>query len=402
MLRERERWPRQVHNATQGRTERRHGRVVRPHILRAYMRMMGSMKAASHTPRLRWARRGALAAACATLLAGASHAQWGGKGNAVFSSVGIEISVDQRVATLFVMLNDQGYAHETQFGPLPLRLPQFSKARVTAREAIRRRGPSLKAFGEIVAQNPAPVEDYLKAALELGPAPRFDAPADASALAKALSGVFSKWYGREGGAGILAKVSAGEKKAIRAWLAPLNAATEAVTPLVNLGSEEEQLLDDGGPTGRVVVISNPLDAHDALSELTAADTTSIVLGPASDAAQAAMVSKATLAYARTLVHDAVSDAAKGSAVTTAELGDTAKARLASPVALAEHATACALVAIAQKTETCSGSVLDGDAHAQKWVAAIKDRFTKAGGGDTAFVDVSKTLFGPLDAPAPKG
>ncbi|MGA1354951.1 MAG: hypothetical protein ACO32I_09290, partial [Candidatus Limnocylindrus sp.] len=292
-----------------------------------------------------------------------ARAQWT-KGSSLYTQDGVEIAVDARVFSTFALLNSVGYQAETRFGPPPLRMPQFAAVRAATRERMGRPGASTRAFSEVVARHSVEPQAYIAAALELGPAPRFEAEPKASTLAKELSPVLQSWFNEDGGAVIYRQGATDLAEEQRKVLASLDSLTQAATAAVKLGSEEDALLeDDSGPTGRVAVLLNPLDAHGALSRHIVGEMTYIVTGPLVDETLLPSVVRAAgLAYGITLVARDVDGHGDAPAVGQlyAELEEAVRARFASKAAFAREFVACALLRSLSPGE-CAGSPLDDSA-----------------------------------------
>lgn len=334
------------------------------------------MQALTPPPRRQRARRTPVFAAAAAvtlggaLLATSAAAQWS-KGGSLFTQDGIEISVDARVFGVFAMLNGVGYEGETIHGPPPLREPKFSEARASARNRMGRPGTAVRSFGEVVNKHPGEASAYVDAALRLGDAPRFTAPKGAPALAAEMSPLLNSWFNEEGGVAIYRQVAGELTAEQKRILDPLDAVGKKLREAARLGSDEDALLaEDVGPSGRVVVVLNQLDAHGALQRLTLGDVTYVVTGPRPDKkANDAVVDAAALAFARTLVvRDVEKDAKAGTiADLFAGLPADTKAALVDGKGFATELVACALLRAVKSGATCAASPLEGQpALASAW------------------------------------
>src|SRR5690606_24647193 len=120
---------------------------------------------------------------------------------------------------------------------------------------------------------------YHEAALELGDAPGFEPGGKPSKLTSALYTPIRTWFNEEGGIGVFQQVtslSAGEQKKLSDLV---GAGTKKLRDAIRLGDDEDQLLDDTGPKGRVILTYNPLDAHGTLRRTQVGGLTYIVAGP---------------------------------------------------------------------------------------------------------------------------
>ncbi|MBI1947452.1 MAG: hypothetical protein HYS27_17290 [Deltaproteobacteria bacterium] len=314
--------------------------------------------------------------ACAlALVAAPAHAQWSSV-QSLYTEDGVEVGIDTRVATLFVMLNGLGYDGDTLVGPLPLERPQHTKARERARASLGRPGAALKALGAVVDKNARPRADYLAAALELGPAPNFEVKGG-SALATAIAGPMRDWLNEEGGAQVVKLVGEEVKPEQKRLLPLLDKPVKATTALVRLGDAQDQLLDDSGAQGRVSLVLNQLDAHGTLGRVHRGELTAVVAGPSRGAADDdAALNAVVAAYARTLVARDAAKAAKAGTLVDArqKLSDKARAALADDKAFATELLACAFMRqVRGAAAACTGSPLAGEAAADEALAVLAPR-----------------------------
>lgn len=336
------------------------------------------------------------------LFHGAASAQWG-KSASLFSEDGVEVSLDVRVFGVFALLNAIGYDAEQELGPPPLRRPQFSAVRDEMRSRMGRPGPATQMMKQVVKDFAVSASSYTEAALELGAAPKFEAPADASALAKALVEPLRNWHNEEGGAanfGAVAPMSGAAQKGI---LTQVDTMCSTLAQNVNLGSDEEQLLDDTGTEGRVVVILNELDAHQTLLRTQREDATYLVTGPLRDDADTRVVAHAAaLSFARTLfAGEAKSHAAKAGLWTSrALLQKASQDVLSSPESFVTEVLACSLLRKVFADARCEGSVLATDPGAAEVVEAVVKRL-QTGGSDARLADLMPALVTEISAPPTK-
>lgn len=317
---------------------------------------------------------------CILFAHGPAFAQWG-KSSSLFSADGVEVSLDTRVFGVYALLNAIGYDAEVQLGEPPLHRPQFSAPRQEVRSRMGRPGPASQMMKKIVTDFPLPASAYTKAAIELGAAPKFVAPPDASPLAKALVAPLQSWHNEEGGAATFRAVTPMSSAAQKKVLSQVDALCATLAQNVNLGSEEDQLLDDSGTEGRVVVILNELDAHGTLVRAQQTDTTYLVSGPAKDERGGAALTHATaLAFARTLYAGEVKKNASkaGLAEQRTTLTKDAQAVLPDAESYLTEVLACGLLRKVLPEAKCAGSVLANDAGAMKVVNVIVKRLQAAG------------------------
>lgn len=338
-----------------------------------------------------------LFALCALSLSAPAVAQWSNV-QSLYTEDGVEVGIDSRVATLFVMLNALGFDVDTLVGPAPLERPQHTKARERARASLSRPGAALKALGAVIDKNPKPREEYLAAALELGPAPNFEIKGG-SPLARAIAEPMRDWLNEEGGAQLLKLVGEEVKPAQKKLLPLLDKAVKATTALVRLGDAQDQLLDDTGAQGRVVVVQNELDAHGTLQRVARGEVTFVVAGaPRTAEDDERVVSAAVAAYARTLVGRDAAKAKPGSlADVRGKLSDKAKGALPDDKAFVTELLACAFMRqVRGASAVCAGSPLAGEAAADEALAVLAPRID-------AFAKDSAPLSAAIDKllePAP--
>lgn len=309
------------------------------------------------------------------LAAAPAAAQWSNV-QSLYTEDGVEVGIDTRVATLFVMLNALGFDVDTLVGPAPLERPLHTKARERARASLGRPGAALKALGAVIDKNPRPRAEYLAAALELGPAPNFDLKGG-SPLAKAIAEPMRDWLNEEGGAQLIKLVGEEAKPAQKKLLPLLDKGVKAATALVRLGDAQDQLLDDTGAQGRVVVVQNELDAHGTLVRASRGEVTFVVAGPSRGAEDDdRVIHAAVAAYARTLLgRDAAKAAKAGSlADVRAKLSDKGRAALGDDKAFVTELLACAFMRqIRGAAASCAGSPLEGEAAADEALAVLAPR-----------------------------
>lgn len=337
-----------------------------------------------------------------TLAAAPAAAQWSNV-QSLYTEDGVELGVDSRVATLFVMLNALGFDQDTLVGPVPLERPQHTKARERARASLGRPGAALKALGAVIDKNPKPRAEYLAAALELGPAPNFELKGG-SALAKAIAEPMRDWLNEEGGAQMLKLVGEEAKPSQKKLLPALDKAVKATTALIRLGDAQDQLLDDTGAQGRVSVILNELDAHGTLQRVARGEHSFVVAGPARGAEdEELMVNAAVSSYARTLVGRDAAKAAKAGSLADlrAKLSDKAKAALADDKAFVTELLSCAFMRqVRGAAAACAGSPLQGEAAADEGLAALAPRIDAFAKDTAALSAAIDKLLEPAPAAAP--
>ncbi len=337
-----------------------------------------------------------------TLVATSAHAQWS-KGASLFTQDGVEISVDARVFTVFALLNGVGYDVEAIHGPPPLRLPEFSDARKSARNRMGRPGTAVRSFADVVKANPGEPSAYVAAALHMGPAPRFEVPKGAPKLTQQMAKLAGDWFNEEGGVAIYRQVAGELTDEQKRLLDPIDAVGQKLKKAVRLGSDEDALLleEDAGPSGRVVVVLNQLDAHGGLQRITLGDVTYVVAGPRADKKEnQAAVNAAALAFARTLVSRDVEKHAKAGTIADrfGKLDAASKKALVDAKGFTTELVACSLLRTVASGSTCTSSPLENNpAVADLWPEL--DKRIKAYVADESLLLTSAmpTLLAPVAA-----
>lgn len=313
-------------------------------------------------------------AACAlwaTTAALPAAAQWSSA--SVFTDDGVEIGIEPRVFGVFALLNEAGYDKESAFGAAPLERPLYSAIREKLRTNMSRNAN--KAFADVVAKYPGSVDSYIDAALQLGPAPRFDDKAATSPLAKAMAPLLREWFNEEGGGALLRNANDEVKEKQKKLLPTVNAAIKKATAIVRLGEASDQLLDDAGAQGRVALALNELDAHGALSVHVAGDTTGVFAGPFRSATdEAAAVDAVVFQFAQTLVVGEVARVEPAGTLLAGHerLSEGAKKAFPSAKDWGRGLLGCAVAReVLQRPSTCRG--LSGDAESDAALALIAPR-----------------------------
>ena len=328
-----------------------------------------------------------------------SSAQWG-SGSAVYTKQGIEVSADSRVTALFAMLNGQGYDVEEVKGPPPLQLPQYSKARVNARSALGRPGTGMRKFGKFVSSKPGSVRKYMKATLQLGPSPTFEPQGKISKIGRGIYGPMRTWFNEEGGIRIQQLVTESVKSDQRQLKALLEKTCQPLVESIRLGDEEEQLLDDTGPSGRVIVSLNPLDSHNALYRIQSGEVTYLIAGISTDKNWSSVVDAATFAFARTLVSQEVEkNVGKGTLGDGfADLPKKIQKRVKTKEGYVTDLVACALVKHIHPTFKCSKATTPINAgKLQPIMTKLSERIGQYMSGDTLFTEAISSPTAPLAA-----
>ena len=207
--------------------------------------------------------------AALTLVAPNARAATGDWFTQVYSPGGVEVRADERLFTLFALLNALGYDEAPIVRKEPVAKRELSPVRVQVRQALATLDPAVtEKVSAFFDAHPAPLSDYVAYVLQLDAAPTFTAPAGAHP--KALAG-FEKQLAAVYEAGKLHEVFAQVQSGYRA-------STEAYLSAVDgpLGAARKLLRD---PAVRAVVAVNDLDGRGITHAVALDDGAFLVIGP---------------------------------------------------------------------------------------------------------------------------
>ncbi len=112
----------------------------------------------------------------------------------VYSPGGVEVRADERLFTLYALLNALGYDQAPVVRKEPVPKHEFSAVRVRVRQALATLDPRLKEqVSNFFDAHPLPLSKYVAYTLSLGPAPSFSsagAPAELAGFDKQLAQVY--------------------------------------------------------------------------------------------------------------------------------------------------------------------------------------------------------------------
>ena len=195
------------------------------------------------------------------------------------------------------------------------------------------------------------------------------------------------------------------KAAQKTLLPKLDAAIKATTAAVRLGDAQEQLLDEGGPTGRVIVVLNQLDGHGTVARTTSNNVTYVVAGPPrTPADDDVVVTAATVAYARGLVARDVEKVAVSGTLADgyASMNDFLKRALPDAKSYASEVIACGFAKTVRNSAPCVGSPLLLDLATEEAVKAVATRVRAFANETTTLHEAAPALVaaaGSSDKPA---
>ena len=198
----------------------------------------------------------------------------------LLSKRGVELRADERVFALFAALNAAGYAAESAREGPPLRAPRYHPIRSSVRSSLLgyEDRPALKAMASLFAKNPVEIDVYLEAVLR---------PDGGSKAARKLRGPL-----------IRALKAFMDDPRLRALFEDRLSAQRdlAVAYMTSIDKDLEHAVNaikEGGyrAPSSLIVVPNPLDAHDTARRIDGGGTTWLVIGPDLDLGRRAIVSE---------------------------------------------------------------------------------------------------------------
>ncbi|MEW5849224.1 MAG: hypothetical protein AB2A00_10430 [Myxococcota bacterium] len=219
----------------------------------------------------------------------------------VFSAEGVQIHSDARIYTLFTMLNDRGLDREAERGPLPTEAPRYHPLRQRVREKLKVGQDAQKQADAFLAGHQDPVVRYVRAALSLEDAPKFDVPEGESldgyeGLGKVLAAYWSAGAGEAYDNDVV-----DYRKVFREVLPKLDALTTDVRKALKMGGGVDEQFEESEDSARVVVIYNPLDAHGTQLRHATKAIRYVVLGPWKQVTDKGVLDAVLVEFVSTLV-----------------------------------------------------------------------------------------------------
>lgn len=210
----------------------------------------------------------ALTAALLAASAARAEADWFAS---LYTGDGIELRADERVFTLYALLNAMGYdeAPVSRSHPIPKRV--FHPVRQQVRQRLAASDPEVRKLADTFFDaHPQPLQRYLAFAVSVGPPPFSAAPrskehADLKGLEALLAKAYSGWKLEE----LLASVQAEYRRGLKGYLAALDGPMGRARRLLRA--------QEGGPESTLVM--NLLDAKDAVRAAMGEGAVVIVVGP---------------------------------------------------------------------------------------------------------------------------
>ncbi len=189
----------------------------------------------------------------------------------LYTTEGVELRADERIFTLYALLNGLGYdeAPVVRAHPVPAR--ELHPVRLRVRSGLKLEPALGDRFQAFFNAHPSPVETYGRYALALkGPA-GFERLPQASAELKGLEPLLAEGFAQLKLADLFGSVQEDYRTALKAYHA-------VVDVPVNRARKALRLKDDDAP--RVVLVVNLLDGHGRSYSYLSGDELWVVLGPA--------------------------------------------------------------------------------------------------------------------------
>lgn len=214
----------------------------------------------------------ALAAVVLAIPFAASAEDWA---NSLYTAGGTELRADERVFTLFALLNEMGHDDAPISRSNPIARREFDPIRQQVRDEVGLPADLRTRFEAFFDKHAQPLRTYTAFALAVGPAPTFTAP---EKLPKELAGLkgfealLAEFYARAQIKSVFAKVQVAQREALKSY-------TDAVD--APLGQAREILkAPETDDSPRVVVVVNLLDGRGSSYGVAHDDTVFLVVGPA--------------------------------------------------------------------------------------------------------------------------
>jgi hypothetical protein len=252
----------------------------------------------------------------------------------VYTEEGIELRADERVFTLYALLNAMGYDEGSVARQHPLPRHQFHPVRAEIRRKLLAADPEVRSQADAFFDaHPRPIARYLAYTVQSSPPPfaigaRSKQLQDLKGLEVLLHSAYSRWQLGE----LMAQLQGEYRKAMRAYLPVVD------RPIL----EVRKLLRVPDPGPRSLLMLNLLEADNRVSATMGEGEVVVVVGPSPKPNVEGLVSE----YARVLVEPAVAQKAQSSWAGGAGLLREAQLAGATETTVGEYATALFARAVA--------------------------------------------------------
>ncbi len=296
----------------------------------------------------------------------------------LYTGEGIELRADERVFTLYALLNAMGYDEAPVAREFPLPRHQFHPVRQEIRTKLLAADPAVRdQANKFFDAHPRPIDRYLAYAVQSS-APPFSSGAkakdvqDVKGLETLLKSVYTQWNLQD----LMGQVQAEYRKALKAWLPVVDAPVQRARRLLKL--------DDKAPQSLLVM--NLLEAENKVVGVMGDGEVVLVVGPSARPDVQALVTE----YARVFVEPLVAKKAQSGWAGGAALLREAQLAGAKEQTVGEYATALFAHAVALRAVEAKDAAYE--AAAQKGYFGLKDiasRLDGAGKLDAWAVDALK-------------
>lgn len=284
----------------------------------------------------------------------------------LYTGEGTELRADERVFTLFALLNAMGYDQAPIAREHPLPRHQFHPVRQEIRQKLLAADPEVrKQANAFFDAHPRPVDRYLAYTVH-SDAPPFASGAkakdlqDLKGLEALLRTVHAQWKLGE----LMAQVQAEYRKSLKGYLPVIDAPMQKARQYLGVG--------EGGPQSLVVV--NLLEAENTVRGVMGDGEVVVVVGPSAKPDVEGVVTE----YARVLVAPRVSKKAQSSWAGGSALLREAQLLGAQEQSVGDYAAALFASAVALKATGASDAAYD--ALARKGYFGVKEIAGRLGDG----------------------
>lgn len=213
------------------------------------------------------------AALCAILLAAAparAERDWFAS---LYTNEGVELRADERLFTLYALLNAMGYDEAPVVRKYPVPARDMHPVRLQVRNTLQLDAAQIAKASSFLDSHPVPVEQYARYALTVGGPGAFKPTSESPADLKGAETLLADAYSQLKLAELFAKLQAEYRNALKAYLPVVDGPVQAVRKLLKISDDEQT---------NVVLVVNLLDARGKAYSSKAGDELFVVLGPSNE------------------------------------------------------------------------------------------------------------------------
>jgi hypothetical protein len=276
----------------------------------------------------------------------------------LYTGEGIELRADERVFTLYALLNAMGYDTAPVTRQYPLPKYQFHPVREKVRARLMTLDPDVRKQADAFFDaHPQPISRYLAYAISSAPPP-FQTGAKSKDLAelKGLEGLLAKVYGAWKLDDLMGSVQAEYRKSLKGYLTAVDGPMAKAKKLLKV--------PDTAPESLLVV--NLLEAQNEVKGVMGENEVVLVVGPSDKPNVEGLLRE----YGRVFVEPVVAKKAQASWAGGATMLREAQLAGAAEQSVGEYATALFARAVALKAMDANDAAYD--AAAQKGYFGLKD------------------------------